>query len=36
MYCDKYRKKLELAGAIRTARSRMKKERKEFSDFLKR
>lgn len=39
MYCDKYRKRLELAGAIRTAYSRLGKlglqEREEFRNWVK-
>ena len=39
MYCDKYRKKLELVGAIRTAYGRIKKlglqEREEFRNWVK-
>ena len=39
MYCDKYRKKLELAGAIRTAYGRIKElglqEREEFRNWVR-
>lgn len=39
MYCDRYRKKLELAGAIRTAYGRIRKlglqEREEFRNWVK-
>lgn len=39
MYCDKYRKKLELAGAIRTACSRVRElglqETEEFRNWVK-